>query len=345
MPIRNKRTHLAAALRATGALAALERIDRRPCLVVLAYHRIADPRSDPFYSPLISATPAQFRHTLGLLRHRYRFLELDQLADAIDENGRLDLSEPCALVTFDDGYRDNLTTALPILRELRLPAAIFLTTSFLDREIIPWWDRVAFVLKSSPVDTVTLESPKPLHLDLVSEGRESAIVRLVAAFIAAGWNPSPDALEHLHTRAEVPLSAVQGAARDLFLNWDDVRQLAQSGITLGAHTRTHRRLADLSPEDQYNELRESRRAIERALGRGVSSLAYPFGGRGAYDDATRRVAQQAGYTLAFSLRPAAVRLDGLDPLDVPRFNVVAVDTPTQVRARLLLARSIGRAVV
>jgi peptidoglycan/xylan/chitin deacetylase (PgdA/CDA1 family) len=345
MLLRHKRARLADALRWTGALGLLERISREPGLVVLAYHRIADPGADTFYSSLISATPARFREQLLLLKSRYRFLKLHEIEDAIDDRGYLHLSEPCALITFDDGYRDNLTHALPVLRELGLPAALFLTTAFLDRALIPWWDRVAFILKTTSRDVVSLEEPALLHLDLAREGREAAIARLVAEFIASGWNPAPEALAHLHDRAEVAPATVHEAARSLFLSWSEARALAQSGIAIGAHTVTHRRLAGLRSAEQSRELVESKARIERELGLEIRALAYPFGDAGAFDDATKRRAREAGYALAFSLRPASARAGPLDPLELPRFNVLSADTPTQLRARLVLARRFQSPIV
>lgn len=345
MPIRNKRAHLAALLRTIGALAALEHFTRRPSLVVLAYHRIADPSSDPFYTPLISATPAQFRNHLLQLEPRYQFLSLEQLSQAIDSRGRLQLSKPSALITFDDGYHDNLTNALPILRELRIPAAFFLTTGFLDRDVLPWWDRVAYVLKTTRRAVLELDLPAPMRFDFATTSRETSIAQVVGAFIRSGWQAGPEALAHLHERAEVPADTVDRAAHDLFLSWNEVQALAEAGMSIGAHTHTHRRLAGLDPAEQSRELADPRRQIEQAIGRPVQALAYPFGGTGAADATTRRIARESGYTLAFSLEPAVLHPGPVDPLDIPRFNILAADTPTQIRARLCLARALGRPIV
>ena len=59
-------------------------------------------------------------------------------------------SEPAALITFDDGYRDNFEVAAPILRERNVPATFFLPTAFLEAPRLPWWDQVAYAIKTDP---------------------------------------------------------------------------------------------------------------------------------------------------------------------------------------------------
>ena len=114
--IPNKREFLARAIgrlggaRAVGAPVAAW----RPGLVVLTYHRIAEPGAEPFYDPVISATPESFRAQIEWLRSHARILTLDELVTWVDTGSSR--REPVAVVTFDDGYRDNFDVAVPILR-------------------------------------------------------------------------------------------------------------------------------------------------------------------------------------------------------------------------------------
>ena len=115
--IPNKREFLARRLRDAGVLAVLERAAAKPGLLVLTYHRIgtfADYPDD--YAPILSAAPDGFREQIRRLRDAFRVLTLDE-AVGLAESG-FPLKEPAALVTFDDGYRDNVEVALPILTNL-----------------------------------------------------------------------------------------------------------------------------------------------------------------------------------------------------------------------------------
>lgn len=336
--IPHKRAFLAQRLRDLGLLRLLERFARRPGLVVLCYHRIGEPSKEPFYGPLLSATPEAFRDQVRLLRDRFHLARLEEVQAAI-EGMALRLDEPTALITFDDGYRDNVDLALPILRELGAPATFFLTMDFVGKGRLPWWDHVAYVIKNSPRERLVLDHPEPLEADRDGD----ALANVIAAYLRAEHPENPALLVHLEERAGS--RPPDDAGRRLFFDWDDARSLAASGMSIGAHTVSHRRLARLTDSEQADELARSRRILERELGREVSALAYPYGDAGAFDATTTRLAIASGYRLAFALRPGLIRPGPIDPLDIPRFHVTAEDSPALLRARLALTGTFGKSIL
>jgi peptidoglycan/xylan/chitin deacetylase (PgdA/CDA1 family) len=338
MLIRNKRDFLARRLRDAGALRLLERVARRPGLLVLVYHRIGEPATSPFYGPIYSATPGDFGAQVAYLRDHFRLIGLDEALLLADHGFRV--VEPTALITFDDGYRDNFDLALPILADLGAPAAFFLTTGFVGGGRLPWWDHVAYVLKRTAEPRLRLDLPEPLDLDVERLGRHAVMTAVIAAYLRADRAEDPRLVAHLDERAGVDVAAAD-PGRDLFLTWDQARALAAAGMGIGAHTRHHPNLARLPEAEQRAELAESKQALERELGREVAALAYPFGVAGASDATTRRLAREAGYRLAFSLEPRVNRPGVTDPLDVRRINVGAADSPALFRARLALATAFG----
>ena len=167
--IPNKRDHLARVLARAGVLGVLECfvLRFRPCLIVLTYHRIANPGTDLFYEPVISATPESFRSQIKWLRSHVRLVTLDEL-DAQIQTGS-PWREPVVLLSFDDAYRDNFDVAAPILREYRAPATFFVPTGFLETPSLAWWDAVAYVIKKTQVRRLTLDrrsqgTVRPWHL-------------------------------------------------------------------------------------------------------------------------------------------------------------------------------------
>ena len=113
--MQHKRELLARLSGRLGILGLLERLAAaRPGLVVFTYHRIAEPGADPFYDPVISATPDSFRTQVDAIGRRMRVLTLPAAMERIATGGPW--REPSALITFDDGYRDNFEVAAPILR-------------------------------------------------------------------------------------------------------------------------------------------------------------------------------------------------------------------------------------
>jgi len=347
--IRNKREYLARALDGLGVLRLLEyaAAARRPWLVVLTYHRIAKPGADAFYDPVISATPESLRVQVEWLSNHVRLLTLPELLAQVQSGSCW--REPVALLTFDDGYRDNFDVAVPILRERNTPATFFIPTAFLESPRLPWWDHIAYVIKLTQVRQLTLErSPAgnggapPLAIDLETTPRTVAIMTIVRAFLDNTIADEPWFLEQLNGRAEVDVDQHR-LGRVLFMTWDHVRAIADSGagLTVGSHAHDHHKLAGLDDESQRNELTGSKRILEDRLGREINALAYPYGWPGTYTASTKVLAAEAGYRLAFTSREGVNWSDTLDLYEVGRLGVGSGDSPALLRARTALHAAFG----
>jgi peptidoglycan/xylan/chitin deacetylase (PgdA/CDA1 family) len=345
--IPNKRDILARAFGRFGVLGVLEHISAawRPGLLVLTYHRIAEPGADCFYDPVISATPESFRTQLEWLRRQIRLVTIDELINRL-ENGSA-WREPVAALTFDDGYRDNLEVAAPILRELRVPATFFIPTAFLESPRLPWWDHIAYVFKKTRVQTFALardpgRDTPPLTIDLGVTSRSEAITMVIRAFLTGMISDERWFLNQLQTQAEVNFDDGD-LGRTLFMSWNDVRQLVRpdQGLAVGSHTHSHQKLAGLDETTQREELVTSKHLLEAHLGCEVKALAYPYGWPGTYTAHTKSLTAQAGYRLAFTSREGCNQAGTLDPYEINRLGVGAGDSPALLRARMALHSAFG----
>jgi peptidoglycan/xylan/chitin deacetylase (PgdA/CDA1 family) len=327
---------------AVGLLHALERWALRPGLLVVTYHRIGSLASNPYYDPVFSATPEAFRAELDVLRKRFRFLRLDEVLPCVEAG--LSLRDPAALLTFDDGYRDNVDVALPILQELGLPAVFFLVSGFLEKPRLPWWDRIAYVIKHTRVRALSLSSPIAVAIDLDRMPRPQAIWLLVEAFMNAEGRDEAGFFAELEARAEVDVPSDQ-LGRDLFMTWDDARRLKYAGMAIGSHSYNHANLALLAEDEQRRELRESKRLLEGMLGGEVTALAYPFGGSGATSETTQRLAEESGYRIAFTGQKGINRPGRIRPLALSRISVGYADTPALLRSRSVLFSAFGTSLL
>lgn len=319
-------------------LDALERLRRRPCLIALSYHRIGSAATDPYYSPMFSATRDEFASEVGYLRDHFRILGPGDLSSLAQADYLPD--EPTAVITFDDGYRDNVELALPILRDLDVPAAFFITTDFIEHHRLPWWDQVALVLRRSSVRHLVLDIPEPLSIDL----QDNALSSIINAYLHCDPDGEARNLAHLSERAEVDLDP-QDLGRSLFMNWDDVRSLDAAGMIIGSHSVAHRNFARRSEGAQAASLAESRQILERELSHEIRTFAYPYGGPGDFTPATERLAQEAGYRVAFSLRNCVERPGIHSPLNIPRLVIGASDSCTLFRARMCLTATFGSSLL
>lgn len=339
--VANKRAALARGLEAAGATRVLEALGGPGRSVVLTHHRIAaQGAANPFYDPTVSATPEGFRAQMAMLRERFRVVPAGDLIGPADPAD----PRPRAAVTFDDGCRDNFDAALPVLREFGIPATFFIPTDFLERPRLPWWDHVAYVVKSSRRDRFevgrTSEDLAPIIVDLTGPDRHAAIMGLIRP-VLAGEVPDRDGfLKRLEDRAEVDVDS-PALGRELFMTWGHLKSLAAEGHTIGSHAHSHVALGTLGDREARRELALSRTILEAAVNRPVRTISYPYGWPGAVDDRTFRLAAAAGYRAGFTAFEGVVR-PGADPLAMPRLNVGGGDSPAMLRARAAFWGSLGR---
>jgi peptidoglycan/xylan/chitin deacetylase (PgdA/CDA1 family) len=145
-------------------------------------------------------------------------------------------------------------------------------------------------------------------------------------------------LDDLAHRADAPWSrAVEDdlVARHV-MTWDDVRTLRQAGMDVGSHTRTHRVLQTVPPDQLEGELAGSRSDLEAELGEEVRTIAYPVGRPVARDPVLRRAIEAAGYRLGLTYDTGRQPLRAVDPLDVRRYAIEPSDPDGVLRVRMAL---------
>lgn len=308
-----------------------------PAVCILLYHRIADSLSDPWD---LCVSPQNFAEHLEVIREIGEPLSLETMEQEL-RAGRL--PAPGIVLTFDDGYADNLTHALPILERQRIPAAVYPPAGMVGGGREYWWDELEYVLLEAE------DLPETIDLQIGGKayrrslGQEHSLPR--AEFVRRAswrtWMPAETARQEIYlelwqllhpmlhaARAEVIEAILDWAqlphpARDdrRIIGWDEAAALTAGGwFRIGSHGMTHSSLAALPPAEQAFELRESKRILETRVGREVTSLVYPYGKPADYSDLTVRMAAEAGYRTALINSRGLVR-PGADPFRLPRFHV------------------------
>ena len=273
-------------------------------LTVLAYHRIADHLGSGFigYAGNASATPAEFAEQMAWVTERLHPITLTDLAAAVE--GRGVLPRRPVLVTFDDGYRDNLTAALPVLERYGVPATVFLATDHIGSDLPFWWDRAAWALHAAPSRRVAL--PLLGEVELASD-RHSITRQWVQAakqLPDVAMRSAVDALPR-----ELGVSEKLGAFRGVALTWDDVAAMRGRGVTFEAHTCSHPILTRVDPTTAAGQISRSVQRVAEATGAPAIAFAYPNGLRSDVDDAVEAAVAAAGIRLAFTLAPGPSRWD------------------------------------
>ncbi len=319
-------TAIAAQADASGVLGWLDRVpgDGASLLRVLTYHRIEDPEARPEPCPsLISATPADFAAQMQYLQAHFRVVSVEQVLEAV--RGGRSLPPRALLLTFDDAYRDFAEHAWPVMRELGLPATLFVPTAYPDAPARAfWWDRIHQALSTSQRDSLDCDGAiLPLHS---AQQRRHAYAVL---------REKVKSLPHEVAMGLVDALCSQlGAAPspNLVLSWDELRRLAHEGVTLGAHTRTHPLLHRLPAAQVREEAAASHADLQREIGKTLPIFAYPSGG---FDAPALEAIAAEGFELAFTTRRGINDLRRLRPLLLRRTSVVHRSSEPLLRAQLL----------
>ena len=277
---------------------------RRPAFPILTYHRVNDER-DPFFP---SVPTDVFEQQMGYVATTYRVLTVEDLAERM---GRGSLPRNALAITFDDGYRDNLTHAAPILARYGLPATIFLATGFIGTAEVAWFDRVALAFKLTKAEAFSAPWGETLSLHSHAE-RLRAVERLLGYLKRL---TDDDLRRTLDQALEVLGVTDKQGFKNLMLTWDDVHALAGLGFSIGAHTVNHPILSRVSPERAWTEILGSRTTIESACGRPPRAFAYPNGGPGDFTETVKRLVRQAGFTCAVTT------LFGLNTPETPLYEL------------------------
>jgi peptidoglycan/xylan/chitin deacetylase (PgdA/CDA1 family) len=319
------------------AAARLERLKSRQALILM-YHRVTDLEPDPWR---LCVSPARFAEHLDVLSRHARPLQLRRLTRCLRDG---EVPRKSVVVTFDDGYADNLHNAKPLLERFGVPATVFVASGAVgsDREF--WWDELARVLLTPgllpPAFSLSLNGKSyEWHLGKDCRYDEDSCRR------DRGWLAWGDVLptsrhdafrkiyELMHPLSPDERRQVQdnllawaglgSAARAAYgtLSPDDLDEMARGGlIEVGAHTVTHPLLAALPPARQRQEIRQSKAQMESLLNRRVASFAYPYGRREDYSPATVEIVREAGFDCACSNFAGAVK-QGADMYQLPRMHV------------------------
>jgi len=257
---------------------------QRNKITILMLHGVIDTTVPSTWVPLRSQlTTEQLSQALKVLSQYYNFISLTEATEMLA--GTRPLIPNSLVLTFDDGYRNNLSFALPILRQFKIPATIFLCTANVTEQIPLWFDRLDYAVQSMNNDGISRHGIP--ELEEINFSNRDTLVHSFISFLRREKTRYPtdmamrSAILNLTDRMEQ--RSGHGLA-EIFINdpwsrvlsWDDIRQ-AKSEIHFGSHGVNHPQLKLTPPDITKKELTESREIIEFHTGRPCRHFAYPYG--------------------------------------------------------------------
>lgn len=317
--------------------------------LILLYHRVEKVRPDPWW---LVVSPENFRAHLEVIRGYGTAVPLSELVNSLSSGKVLRRG---IVLTFDDGYADNLYNAKPLLEEFEIPATVFVTSGYIGGQREFWWDALENVFLQPNM------LPEELRLKISGNDHQwnlgdSAVYTVENAMRDRGWKAGSDSAgvrqETFHSLWKLlhPLSDLERrkALGELqswggldpnvrsshrLLSAEEVRTLDKGNLVqVGAHSVTHSSLASLTPDEQSNEIKQSKSALEDLLDRRVTHFAYPFGQQWDFNHHTIAAVREAGFDSACSTTRSYVGRKA-DLFQLPR--VVAPDVGAEQFDRFL----------
>lgn len=291
-------------------------------LLILIFHRVLA-TADPLFPQ--EATAETFDWQIATLKRLFNVLPLEQAVSLLQSGA---LPARAAAITFDDGYRDNVEIALPILKSHGVPATFFIASGFLDVGCM-WNDVVIETLRRSPLRTLELRalSMQNLPIETLTQ-RRHAVNTLIGKL---KYLDSQTRVEQAATLAK--LGGVE-PPRDLMMSSTQVRELFAAGMGIGAHTVSHPILARLKMDAARAEIENGKRALENLIQAPINLFAYPNGKPNEdYNAEHVDLARALGFSAAFSTAWGTASRHS-DLFQLPRFTPWD-RTPLRFGARLV----------
>ena len=234
---------------------------------------------------------------------------------------RHEKGKPLACITFDDGFKDNITYALPILEKYKCPASFYMITGCIDKGLPTWPHLCSNIFENTRKKKLVINSPElSIQVDKYFTSDQERIQFGIDLVKKIRFVPPQD--------AEAILEMVKQSFNDvedphnMMMSWTEVKQLCKSGYPVGSHTHTHPKLSAVTDAEQLKyEMVHSGERIKELCGKFPATIAYPFG---LTDERVMKIAQQAGYKYGLMVGQRAYKpATDTNLMAVPRIDIYA----------------------
>lgn len=295
---------------------------------VIFYHYVRNSWTTPF-PEIRGLSIADFDLQLEWLQSKFKLIDYAAFKDFVFGHKRS--TEPCALLTFDDGLIDHYESVFPILVERGISGVFFVTGTATDTSPdLLNVHKAHFLLAKLGSHGFAGEVLRKVHrLDLhnrdlsdrpgtyrYDQGVEARVKRLL------NYELPLDLADRVLTELfEFHIGDPNSFAKGLYLSSNMIREMAQAGMIFGGHTKSHRILSRLGYDDQYAELKDGVTVIRQLTGQDSVPFCYPYGHVHTYNDETLSILERTGYAMAFNTVRSPVEFDSIGShYELPRFD-------------------------
>ncbi len=275
------------------------------------FHRVNTVR-DPLWDPM---HPKLFDTCLKYITKNYITIQLEEL---LSSPNSIDPTKQYASIVFDDGYKDNLEYAAPILENHGVKASFYVVTNCIDHNIPTWTHILEHQFQFTQKDSLVLDH------EFIPSALRSAKFTGIKSRLDYAKILKPFLKTLLHFQRNIALADISLTFDDvklprLMMNWDEVRELRSAGHYIGSHTISHCMLGTMQDETEIlHELRGSAEIIERELNYFPETISYPVG---SYNKTTIELSKKAGYKFGLAVKQNIYDPTKDDIFEIPRIEL------------------------
>ena len=237
--------------------------------VILNYHRIFPDNDSYKPNDELIVSVKKFKEQLIFLKKNYNIVSLDEILN-FEKSNKLKVC-----ITFDDGYRDNLIHALPILNDLNVPATIYVITRFLEGEFNIWWYELEDYIWQNHKNIKFEFNKKKYDFSINNDKEKTKCFEKLNQIIK-----NLSVVERNNFLKELTQTENRKQYKEKLLSKDDLIFLSSNPlITIGAHSHNHLSLKNLEHDECINEIKMSKRVLESTISREIKHFSYPYGSK------------------------------------------------------------------
>lgn len=279
---------------------------------IFLFHRVS-PQRDKLWDPL---SPERFDEILKYLKSKFEIHQVDNL---LANNIPAKSKKPLASIVFDDGYKDYIEYALPILKNHNLSASMYVVTDCVDREIPPWTYVLDNAIANTKKNKIEIDSSllpdKLKYTSWKNEAEKISFAKKLKPFLKTVSNSTR---ENIYKQVIKSIDDVQ-LPQNLMMNWDEINEIKTAGTIIGSHTATHPLLAKIETESEIeNELKLSTDKIKAHTGEFPLTISYPIG---SFDERVKIIAKKTGFKFGLAVEQKAYESTKHNLFAVPRIEL------------------------
>jgi len=290
------------------------------CGAIFMMHHVLPARTDAFQpNRHLEITPEFLRQAVDRIRaNGYEIISLDKAVDLLKSGYG---HHRYAVLTFDDGYRDNLEIAYPVLKEMNAPFTVFVATGLVERKTELWWAALERIIAEND-EIVFSQAVASNGIPCRTSEEKSACFNKLVDYLTLelGELDQRKIIRALAEKYGLDLAAL---ADELMMSWDEVRQLASDPlVTIGAHTHDHFALARLEISSARADILKGLKLLEKELGRRPKHFAYPYGKSFAVSLRDAEILRDIGFASSVTTMPGVLQsANARDPMMLPRVSL------------------------